>query len=70
MIVSMSASVCFKLGFRERLKRMERERFCVLGEEDLERRRKVEMAPSVCARRLRLGGLTLVMEDRVWRAFR
>lgn len=57
----------FKLGFRERLKRMERAR--VWSESGvLERARSEAMAASVWATRLRFWGLTLVMVTKVWRA--
>lgn len=65
----ISARDCFRLGFRERLKRMDNERAWMMESEDLERLRKTGMAPSVSASKFLFLGLTLVMETRVLRAF-
>lgn len=48
-MVSISVRDCLRLGFKERLKRMDSESVCRVGEEDLSRARRVDKAPSVCA---------------------
>lgn len=68
-MVSIEARDCFRSGFKERLRRMDSERIWMKGEDDFERPRRVDIAPSVCASKLLYWGLTLVMEAKVWRAF-
>lgn len=67
-MVSISASDSLRSGLRERLNRTDSEKVLMVEEENLERLRRVGIAPSVCANKLLFWGLTLVMKAKVWRA--